>query len=59
LRYANTGDRGFMVVTATPDACRADWRYVSSVRLQNYSSFAGPSWVTRPGAGNRRLVPAA
>ncbi|ATE60511.1 alkaline phosphatase D family protein [Thauera sinica] len=58
LKYANTGDRGFMLVTATPDACRADWRYVSSVKRRRYSNFAGPGWLTQPGAGNRRLLPA-
>jgi len=32
LVYANTGDRGYMVVTATRSECRCDWHYVSTVK---------------------------
>ena len=57
LKYANTGDRGYMVVTATPGECRADWHYVSTVKAAEYTLLAGKSLRTLPGVANRRLVP--
>ena len=57
LKYANTGDRGYMVVTATADECRADWHYVSTVKAEDYKAFAGKALRTLPGAANRCLVP--
>ncbi|MFZ2974769.1 MAG: alkaline phosphatase D family protein [Ferribacterium limneticum] len=56
LKYANTGDRGYMVVTATPGECRCDWRYVSTVKAEEYTTLAGKSLRTLPGAANRRLM---
>lgn len=56
LKYANTGDRGYMVVTATPGECRADWHYVSTVKSEEYTTLAGKSLRTLPGAANRRLM---
>lgn len=58
LRYANTADRGYMVLTATPEACSAQWHYVSSVKTPTYTMTDGPVWSTLPGAGNRRLISA-
>ena len=57
LKYANTGDRGYMVVTATPSECRADWHYVSTVKAAEYTLLAGKSLRTLPGVANRRLMP--
>lgn len=57
LKYANTGDRGYMVVTATPGECRCDWRYVSTVKAEEYTMLAGKALRTLPGAANRRLIP--
>ena len=56
LKYANTGDRGYMVVTATPGECRADWHYVSTVKAEEYTTAVGKSLRTLPGAANRRLL---
>lgn len=56
LVYANTKDRGFMLVTATPDECRAEWRFVSSVKTASYTAFTGRVLRTLPGAGQRRVV---
>ncbi|NWG75667.1 MAG: alkaline phosphatase D family protein, partial [Rubrivivax sp.] len=56
LVYANTKDRGFMIVTATPDECRAEWRFVSSVKTASYTAFTGRVLRTLPGAGQRRVV---
>jgi alkaline phosphatase D len=58
LQYANTHQRGFMLVTATPTECQAEWRYVDTVKSLNYSVVPGPILRTLPGAGNRRIVPA-
>jgi alkaline phosphatase D len=56
LQYANTGDRGFMVVTATHSECVARWHYVSTVKSAGYFRIDGPAMKTFPGAGNRRLL---
>lgn len=58
LVYANTKDRGFMLVTATPDECRAEWRFVSTVKSATYTAFTGRVLRTLPGAGQRRIVEA-
>ncbi len=55
LRYANTGDRGYMVVTATPAECRCDWHYVSTVKDKDYTVLDGMSLRTLPGTGQRKL----
>jgi alkaline phosphatase D len=57
LKYANTGDRGYMVVTATPTECRCDWHYVSTVKAREYTLLPGKSLRTFPGVANRRLAP--
>jgi alkaline phosphatase D len=56
LKYANTRDRGFMVVTATASECRSDWYFVSTVKAVDYTTVLGKSLRTFPGAGNRRLA---
>lgn len=56
LKYANTHQRGFMVLTARHDECRAEWRYVDTVKQPAYSAVAGATLRTLPGAGNRRLI---
>lgn len=58
LVYAETANRGFMVVTATPAECRCDWHFVSTVKSSSYSAYVGKSLRTLPGAGNRTLIPA-
>ena len=55
LKYANTGDRGYMVVTATAEACRCDWHYVSTVKHAEYIVLDGMSLRTLPGADQRKL----
>ena len=58
LIYAQTGSRGFMMVTATASECRADWHFVSSVKAAGYSSRVEQSLRTFPGVGNRRIISA-
>jgi alkaline phosphatase D len=57
LQYADTARRGFMLVTVTAQACRAEWRYVSTVKSRSYTVANGPALRVLPGAANRRLVP--
>jgi len=56
LKYANTHQRGFMIVTARHDECSAEWRYVDTVKRLDYSMIQGPILRTRPGAGNRFIM---
>ena len=58
LRYAETSHRGFLVLTATPGSCRADWHFLSTVESRDYQSWRGASWQVLPGAAQRRLLPA-
>jgi alkaline phosphatase D len=58
LQYAQTKSRGFLLVTATPQECRADWRFVSTVKSPAYTAFNGTALRTLPGAGARRIVAA-
>ncbi len=50
LKYANTGDRGYLVLTVTPQACTAQWRFVSTVKSRTYTAFAGPTLHTLAGS---------
>lgn len=56
LKYANTHQRGFMVVTASTQQCRCDWHFVSTVKSRTYTSAIGRSLAVLPGAGARHLV---
>ncbi len=55
LRYAQTSDRGYLLVTLSPSQARADWVFVGSVFANEVKSSIGRSLVTRPGAGGRRI----
>nr|WP_315476548.1 alkaline phosphatase D family protein [uncultured Undibacterium sp.] len=57
LVYAETKNRGFMIVTATPAETRSEWRYVSTVKSKTYTMLAGKTLKVLPGAGNRKLLP--
>jgi alkaline phosphatase D len=59
LKYAETGHRGFMVVTATRSECRATWHFVSSVKSLQYSVSEGATLRTLPGSAQRALLPTA
>ncbi len=55
LRYAETSDRGYLLVTLTAAQARADWVFVGSVFANELSSSIGRSLATLPGAANRRI----
>ena len=57
LVYAETKNRGFMIVTATPTQASAEWRYVSTVKSKTYTMVPGKTLKTLPGAANRKLLP--
>ncbi|MBK8016395.1 MAG: alkaline phosphatase D family protein [Betaproteobacteria bacterium] len=57
LQYANTHQRGFMVVTANHAECSAKWFYVSTVKSTGYFPIEGPAFKTLPGPANRKLIP--
>ena len=55
LRYAETSDRGYLLVTLTPAQARADWVFVGSVFDNDLKSSVGRTLATLPGAANRRI----
>lgn len=57
LFYAETASRGFLLITATAQECRAEWRFVSTVKSTSYTTFTGAALRTLPGAGSRKVVP--
>lgn len=56
LRYAETSRRGFMVVTATPAECRADWYFVDTIAARSAAASLDKSLKVLPGASNRKVV---
>lgn len=58
LKYAETSLRGYMVLTATHEAVRADWHYVDTVKQPQYTATLGHGLRCLPGQGNRKLLPA-
>lgn len=57
LKFTDTSHRGFMVVTATPDQCEAEWHFLTTVKQPDYRRFVGTRLRVLPGAGNRVLRP--
>ena len=57
LKYAETSRRGYLLLTLTPQAARADFIFVSSVLDNSFTASVGRSLQTLPGAGNRSIVP--
>lgn len=55
LQYCDTSSRGFLLVSATPTACRADWVFVSNILERSYSASVGASMQVL--AGQKRLSP--
>jgi alkaline phosphatase D len=56
LKYANTYQRGYMVLDVTPQATSAEWILVSTVKSKTYSVFTDKKLKVLPGKGNRRIV---
>lgn len=56
LYFAQTGKRGYMIITATECEVRADWHFVNTVHDRNFIGGTERSLRTLAGAGNRRIV---
>lgn len=56
LKYAETSRRGFLLLTITAAECRAEWRFVSTVRSRDYTATVGRTLRVLPGASNRALI---
>jgi alkaline phosphatase D len=56
LVYTDSSKRGYMIVTATPTECRADWRFVDTIWNRSYTATTEKSLRTLPGSSNRKLV---
>jgi alkaline phosphatase D len=55
LQYLNVNQRGYLVMTFTPDEARADWRFVSTVKDPAYVLDATRAASLRTKTGVRRL----
>lgn len=57
--YLNINQRGYLMVTFTPQEARADWRFVDTVKATDYTvdESRGASRKVLPGSGNRVLMP--
>jgi alkaline phosphatase D len=58
LEYLNITQRGYMLITFTPQEARADWHYVDTIKSEDYheDTARSASLKVLPGAGNRQLV---
>lgn len=58
LKYFNAMDRGYMIVTFTPNESRCDWFFVDQNRSTNYTLLTQREKSLRviPNAGNRTIV---
>lgn len=57
LKYANTHQRGYLVVTVTATEVRGDWYFVDTVKAKAYGFGLQQSLRTLPGAGHRHIAP--
>ena len=49
LKYTNSSERGYMVVTATPSECTSEWVFVSDILKPTYSSRVGKTLCVKVG----------
>jgi alkaline phosphatase D len=58
MQYANMSDRGFMVVTFTPEEASCHWIFVDTVKSETYSLLDARSTTKRclTGSENRSLL---
>ena len=59
LVYSNASDRGYMIVSFTPQEARSEWIYVDTASEPEFSEKVSASRIFKvlPGTGNRELVP--
>jgi alkaline phosphatase D len=56
LEYANSHQRGYMLLTVTATEARADWYFVDTVKSRDYAFGLQKSLKTLAGTGNRKIV---
>lgn len=56
LKYANTYQRGYMVLTVSAQEARTDWYVVDTVKSKTYTAKLDKSLKVLPGKGNRQIV---
>ena len=58
LVYSNASDRGYMIVSFTPQEARSEWIYVDTASEPEFSEKTSASKIFKvlPGMGNRELV---
>ncbi|WP_317930655.1 alkaline phosphatase D family protein [Halioxenophilus sp. WMMB6] len=49
MRYQDSYQRGWMLITATRDHCQSQWHYVSTVKSKQYQAITGPTWQVTSG----------
>ncbi|MGF1605454.1 MAG: alkaline phosphatase D family protein [Rhodothalassiaceae bacterium] len=49
LTYMNAQDRGYLVLTVTPEEARSRFQFVSTVKAQDYEPVEGPTFTVRRG----------
>lgn len=59
LYYAQTSKRGYMMITATKNEVRCDWRFVDTVHKREFTAHTGRSLRTVAGDGNRKIIEVA
>ena len=59
LVYSNARDRGYMIVSFTPERAQSRWIYVDTVKQSEFSEMtsSGKTLSVLAGKGNRELVP--
>jgi alkaline phosphatase D len=55
LYYAQTSKRGYMIVTASHEQVRCDWRFVDTVFKHEFTAATERSLRTMAGPGNRKI----
>jgi alkaline phosphatase D len=53
LKYCDTSRRGYMVLTATPEACQADWVYVNTIDSHAFVASTDKSLKVMAGTAGR------
>jgi alkaline phosphatase D len=56
LDYCNLRERGLMIVTFTPEQATAEWRFVDSIKQQDYQIVADLGKTLTLAAGSTTLT---
>ena len=49
LKWCDTSQRGYMIVTVTPEQCTSDWVFVSDITKPTYTSSVGKTMRVKVG----------